>query len=441
MNFRTLTAFQVAALEKPKGKGRATPKGGAKRTRSHNLACYVPPGDQQSSRRVTGTHLDPDGHDMEAAAMSFAAGLIEATTKPGAGTVRNLVGPARYGDKVLAKYCQALFKGALGKPSETLEHPISPALVPYLLGGVTWTQIEQVGHRAMELLDFYPDPLGVPTLHRAVSNVGFGQHIRHDHIEAADLAAGERANYNHLSQRQAYLLNLPVGGYATVLIRDGAYNDGLRRQLAAWKPVIMAQAERELDPDGGEMSAMAGAERVRVVATDLHFVKAVNMVFRGDWDQLDLKAGGQENAEADLVTLMARKIIHKLSYNDKVTAEQLIGMSLLTGISVANWTNFALEDWERRGETFVTEHEVERLIAMVEVHAGFDCEPELRTALMALHFPKERMYFKYKFARRLQSARNPLWSRNGLYYLQRFDEDGLPICKPKPFEVSRQDVD
>lgn len=449
MNFRVLTPYQVAAIEKPKGKGRKVPKG-AKRPRSHNLACYIPPGAGQSTRRITGAHLEPDSPEMEAASVYFASGLLQASQAGGHSMVRSLVGPARYSDRILARYCQHLIKGALGKPNLYLENPISPALVPYLLGGMPWSAVESVGHRAMELMDFLPEPLGAPTLHRVFSSVGFGPDLPHSHYDALidygtdnqPYAVEVKKKQNHLSFRQDYLLNLPrEGSYASLLIRHGAYEDGLRRLLSSWKPQIMAEAERELDPAGGEMSERAAKDRFRIAADDGMFKLAVNAVFRADWDKLDLKAGGQENAHADMVTLMARKIIHRLTYNDKAKAEHLLGMSLLTGISIASWTNYAVADRARRGETFITDDELERLIEMAEAHPACDCGKELRDALMVMRYTPESSASKEKWARRLRSARAPLWSTNGLYYLRGFDEDGAPICKPKAFEAYRSDVD
>lgn len=450
MTFRVLTPYQVKAIEAPKpGKSRKASRG-AKRKRTHSLSCYVPAGEGQSSRRVTGAHLEPDSPEMMSAAMVFASGLLEATQQ-GVGMTRSLIGPARYGDKVLAHYCSHLIKGALGKPNPALRHPVSPVLVPYLLGGCTWTQIENAGQRAMELMDFFGDPNGVPMLHRAISNVGFGEHVRHRHYDTVIKYDADNVAYpaevekkhSHLSYRQDYLLNLPRdSGYAVLLVNNGAYDEGLRRLLASWKPEIIAEAERELDPAGGEMSEIAGAERCWVKATDYDFQQAVTAVFERPWDQLDLKAGGQENATADMQVLLARKIIHRLSYNDKATAEHLIGMSLLTGISVANWVNFAIEDRERRGETFITGDEVERIIDLVQAHPAYGCDDELRAALLQFRYEPERMEAKRRFARRLQSARNPLWSTNGLYYQRGFEsQTGAPICKPKPFQPNRSDVD
>lgn len=442
MTYSSLSAARVQLLES----ARPQPRKHKKHVRSHSMACYVPPGDGQASRRVTGSHLDPDSIEMEAAAVLFATGLHQ-TLQLGIGKTRSLIGPARYGDKVLAKYCQMLLKSALGLPSEHVEHPISPLLVPYLLGGIPWNTVEKLCHRALEVLDIPVEPFRKETLNKAVSNVGFGAHLPHRHLDSVlkydcnnELVEMEvDKKFPHLSYRQDYLLNLPrEAGYAQILIQNGAYDATLRRQLASWKPEMMAEVERLLDPAGGEMSAMFGANRSPVEGmNDVTFRRAVRRVFEQPWNQLDLIGGDQSTALADAEVLLARQIIRRISYNETMTAESLIGMSLLTGVSVANWTQFAIEDRDRRGESFLTAEELERAIEILEMMPHFNCGDMLNNHLIELRFEPEIMAGKRKWARRLQSAASPLWSTNGMYYLVKYDKDDLPVCKPKAFHAPK----
>lgn len=443
MSMQKLTPFQVVEIEKTRSQAKKTP---VKRSRSHGLACYVPAGEPQASRRVTGSHLDPDSHEMEAAAVFFATGLVQAVQE-GGGTTRSLIGPARYSDRVLAKYCGLLIKGALGKPSPFIDHPVSPALVPYLLGGIPWNNVEELCYRALEVMDFFPEPLKVPTLNRAMGNIGFGAHIPHDHHDYVVKYNGDNQpvevevdkKYPHLSFRQDFLLNLPrEGSYASILIKKGAYAATLRRQLAAWKPQMMAEVEQLLDPAGGEMTEYAAQGRLPVTMNDWAFKRAVQKVFEKDWDQLDLVAGDNSTALRDAETLLARKIIQKISYNDRMTAESLVGISLLTGISVANWTKFAIADRDRRGETFITADELERAIGMIEVSAFYRCDDELRADLLTLKYEPSIMEGKKKWARRLQSAVRPLWSTlDKGYYQTGVDSEGTPRHKYKPFHAPK----
>lgn len=444
MDFQIKRPEEVSQLEKPSPRSRKF----GKRRRSHTLACYVPPGEGQASRRVTGVHLDPDGIDMEASLYHFATGLLEAIQQ-GRGQTRSLVGPLRASDRLLAKYCQILIKSALGKPTEFLEPPLSPAIVPYLLGGITWAATEQLCYRALEVMEFMPEPLDKPCLSKAMSNIGFGAHIHHDHTDhlirytaenTVELVEVEK-RHAHLSHRQDFLLNLPRDkGFALQLIQHGAYGDGLRRQLASWKPELIAEVETLLDPKGGEMSELAARGRVGVTIPDLTFQRAVRRVFEQDWDQLDLVCGDEGTVLLDAEVLLARRMICKLSYNDKMTAEVLVGMSLLTGVSIVNWVRFAINDRDRRGETFITADEVARAIEMVEIQYGYDCDAELNNALMQLRFDPANLPGKQKWARRLQSPVNPLWSTNGMYYRVGVNHDGLPLFKPKPFVAPKPEA-
>lgn len=451
MNFRSVPPSEVASLEKAPAK----PKRGMRLLRANSLGCYTPPGSAQASRRITGSHLEADSPEMENAAMYFTEGLLNAMGE-GNGMVRSLIGPARCSDRILERYCRKLFKSAMGKPSQYLDNPVSPLLVQYLLGGVPWKTVEELTYRALNLLDFMPDPIGANTMGAAFSIVGFGANIRHDHadfrikhdLDNVPYEADFERVHNHLSFRQDFLLGLPnTGSYASILIRDGAYNDGLRRQLASWKPAIMAEAERLLDPKGGEMSDQTakgeytGHPRLPVTPTDYNFKRAVKRVFEQDWDRLDLVCGTPDTALLDAEVLMARLIIQRMGYAPKITAQQLIGMSLLTGISIANWTAFAVKDRQRRGETFITAETIEQVIDQCSYQDGYDCDHELRDALYTLAHDSEHMAAKKKWARRLQSPNNPLWSVNGLYYQVGKTHHGVPICKPKPFRATAAETD
>jgi hypothetical protein len=448
MEFRRLTPGEV--LQREKAPSKTVDR--RQQLRANSLACYTPHGSAQASRRITGSHLDPDSPEMEQAALLFAESLVDAL-REGRGMFRSLIGPARYSDRILTLYVQRLFKGAMGKPSPNVDHPISPLLVQYLLGGVPWKNVEQLCYRALEVTDFMPDPMPASTLGAVVSPLGFGAHIKHLHenhrlkfdLDNTPYKVEIDKVHNHLSFRQDYLLGLPkTGSYASILIRDGAYGDGLRRQLASWMDDIIATAERLLDPQGGEMSEgvaegrFGQQPRLPVTLDDGNYKRAIRRVFEQDWDQLDLLCGGPEDRVAEGEVLMARLIIQRLAYAPQMTPEQLIGMSLLTGISLANWTAFAVKDRERRGETFLTADTIEQVIEVCDYQAGYDCGQELRSDMIALDRMDRDAHgaAKKRWARRVQSSTNPLWSTNGLYYQIAETSDNIPICKPKPFSPS-----
>ena len=428
----TLTAIQVENLCNPKSKvQQKIPKMG----RTSRLACYVPNGDLQSSRRVTGAGLDPNGPEMLQAAMYFAAGLHRSTIDmlgdPGE-NYRSLIGPARYSNEVLEKYCNVLIKGAMGPRRQiTTAEAISPLIVPYLLGGIPTKEAEAQCYRAVEVMEFYgePRPAKGAEMQRALNNVGFGVDVRHDR-PASDLPHNA---YNHISLRQHSLLSLPPGDYAKQLLVNGAFGDSLFRLLNNFKADVVEHAERCLDPLVCEMTPLAGKDRIKVNLTEVNYWRAVRRVFEERWDRLDL-SGRPEHGVADGEILMARNIISRISSNDRLTAEVLVGMSLLTGISVANWSKYAVLDHVRRGETFVSSLEIERAKEMIEsnVHYGPIIEQQLVKDMATL---RELERGETRWPRKLQSPNQPLWSTSGSFYLERFDDNDAPIYKHKPFSV------
>lgn len=440
-NFRTLTAIQVENLLKPRDSKRA-PRPKKERPnalgRGNGLYAYIPSGEGQCSRRVTGATLKPDSPEMLAAAVYFATGLHRNTIgmlgDPGE-EYRSLIGPARYSMGILAKYCGILIKGALGPRQRLLaDDMISPALVPYLLGGCPTKTAETLCYQAIEVMDMgafsEPKPVSKADFQRTLTILGFGPNVRHD--EPVIVMAPNP--HNHISLRQHLLLTLPRGAdYAKLLIKNGAFGDSQYRVLADYKDSVIAHAEALLDPKGGEMTAMAAKDRSRVLLYDNDYWAAVRLVFEQRWDRLDL-SGKMEDGVQDGRVLMARNIIYRTAYNDRLPAEVLVGMSLLTGISIAHWTKYAVQDHIRRGETFVRSTEIERVadIAGVSPHYSTELHDQLTKDATVL---RELERGETRWPRKLMSPNQPLWSTTGSFYLERFDGDDVPVYKHKPFSV------
>lgn len=448
MTFKTLSPESVAGLIPL---ARRPPAKGVKRPRGNNMDCYTPPGDVQASRRITGSHLDPDSKEMETAAMYFAEGLLDAVRGNESG-VRSLIGPARYSDRILEKYCAKLLKSAMGPQSPFLKEPISPALVPYLLGGMTWDGVGELSGRAINITEVDTDlPHEVCYMGILGGALGFGPHIRHNHREYrisydADNkevrtdTLDEKA-HNHLSFRQDFLLGLPRNrSYAEVLIENGAYDDALRRKIAKWRPGIMARAERLLDPEAGFMPPRAADKRAPVRVNEANFARAVKKVFEQDWDQLDLVCGDPGTALADAEVLMARLIIQKLGPRMPMNAYKMLGMSLLTGVSVVNWVQFAVKDKERCGGSIIDREQIEQLITLCETQAGYTDETDyqLRAGLYALT-DSVKSLTKDRWHSKIYSKSAPLWSTNGMYYEHGKGEHGEPTFRKKPFSPSFED--
>lgn len=448
MGMKKLTPYQVVELEGTRKQAKEpTP-----RKRMTDLGCYIPAANapqQQASRRITGSHLDPDSLEMEAAAVALAESLLDAA-KGGKKGARILIGPANYSDRVLAKYCGMLIKTALGtdmpKTAHATNPPLSPAIVPYLLGGCTMAAVETAAWRALEVMEFFPEPSGIWSLNLSLSDVGFGPTYPHRQYsgevvnynnENEVVITPESKKYKHLSESQNWLLALPrTGSFSRILMDEGAYEISTRRYVNRKASKLIAEAERLLDPASGEMTEHAAKGRHAVQANQWTLQRAVHRVFERPWSELDLKGGGQENAEHDLEIVLARCLIHHVSYWCNMTAEAFVGISLLTGISMLNWARFAIEDLRRRGETFITDKELHRACDIAEVSPHYKCDDEVKEIILEMRFypPQSK-----KWARRLQSRNCPLWSSNGFYYVESLNADGIPKYRHKPFSLASDD--
>lgn len=437
MEFCVLSPFALKdLLRNPALERRLREKpAGLVRRRASSLNCYLPDGTATPHRRVTGAHLDPDSPEMHRAAMTLASSLLHAVYEDGV-PARILISPARYSDKVLANYCQSLAKRALGSPGLDL---VSPLLVPYLLGGMTYKGVEDLAHRAMEVMEFFPEPLGKPVMARALGTVGFGVGIPHIHSDDrvdATYVEPAKKRYNNLSHAQEYLLDLPAGNsYARLLLDKGAYDAALRPALTAMKLEVLEEVDRLLSPHGGEMTPFAASKRLLFTPTEQMFNRAVRRVFEKPWMDLDL-IGDNDSRDHDGEVLIARLIIQRLSHkvlkSEKLSATTLVGMSLLTGVSVANWAKFAVLDLSRRGETFITEETVRQVIEIAGVSPYFTCAGELEDAAMMLRYQDLN---KAKWARRLQSPNRQLWSTRGTFYQNGLTVEGNATYKHKPFSL------
>jgi hypothetical protein len=437
MEFSLVSPYQLKAkLERPALERLRNKPPKASRHRAHSLNCYLPAGNESASHRVTGATIGADSDEMMHAAMTYAGSLLDALGL-GSKPARILIGPARYGDKVLTAYCNVLIKAALGERGVDL---VSPLLVSYLLGGIPISAVEELAHKAVDLMEFFPDPY-VPNkqLARQLPILGFGAQFPHIHADECYDASYEEPpkKYNHINFKQQYLLDLPASSsYARLLINQGAYPATLRRTLTAMKLEVMAEATRLMDPDGGEMTEFAARGRNDLVVDDVVFTRAVRRVFEKPWEDLDLKGTNEDRLhDAEVVTarLIIQRLNHKVLKTAKMSAVTFVGMSLLTGVSVANWAEFAVYDFRRRGETFITPEVIEEAIEMLQVSPHFKCEQQLRGAATELRY---NHLAKAKWARRLQSPRAPLWSSNGTFYITGVLSQGGYTYRHKPFSLS-----
>ena len=113
----------------------------------------------------------------------------------------------------------------------------------------------------------------------------------------------------------------------------------------------------------------------------------------------------------------------------------LLGLALLTGIPLGKWVAFALQDLDRRGETFITEQTLDEVIEMLEMSevgmkAGA-CIAEIRDYKVQLRNTESP--FKSRFAWKLRRGARPFWSAltygSECYYLKGYTRSDMPMYK------------
>lgn len=392
------------------------------------VGYYLPSGTGlglSNTVRATGNHL-PAGHpDLLTGALSLADSLLSAQ---GLGdTYHNtLISPANLSDDQLRQYGERLMRAAVGNPDDSAVGMQSPAIVPYLLGGIPLTGVETLVDRILEVLEFFPD-VEAGTFTASTKPLGFAPWQGHIH------APFERTDGN-VSYRQNYLLfHLNPRSWVDSLLASGAYGATTCKRVERMKLDVCSWVQALLDPGAHHMTELAAQGRNPVDVFDRDYSIAVQRVFERPWRELDL-TGGTSRVELadDIQCLLARGIIHRLASKTKMSAQTLVGIALLTGVSIAKFTEFAVYDCKRKGETFITADTIDQAIDIINMSAAgavMKCESALREHSITLRYSSE---VEQRFARRMTSPKKPLWSSTGHFYrlpgekfkykLERFNE-------------------
>lgn len=395
----------------------------------------------------------------------------EAERQPG----RTLVDPGRYNDRFLRLYVERLTPFATAHSSISTIDPPSPRLAAYLLGGLTLIAVEELCHRVMEVMEI-PTPVVDATLADAMSAVGFGPMANHTHADSLNArlfnwslhddhedylvrrdglkAADLQKRSSVVSVRQQYLLyDLPrTGSFAMHLLDgQGAYKAAEQQMIARIKPILLAEtADLFNGPTKNGMTEFMYERlthgqlfqyRQAIQMDDEMFSRAVRRVYEKPWDELDFHADFA-NLRHDVEVMIARRLISRVSAGKRgskdpvrISAVVLLGMALLTGIPVCKWVSFALQDLERRGETFITTDTLDEVIEMLEMSevgmkAGA-CIAELREYQVALRSAESA--YKARFAWKLRRGSRPFWTAftygPETYYLEGYNRKDEPQYK------------
>lgn len=388
---------------------------------------------------------------------------------------RTLVDPSRYSRKYLRMYLERLAPFATAHSSTSNVDPVSPRLAAFLLGGMTLMGLEELCHEAMDVLEI-PTPVVDATLSDAMACVGYGMHANHSHFDLlrADLF-NWRLHEDHdaylrrrdtltyveparvttaISQRQHHLIyELPRGAsFASALLAgQGAYQGAEQQTIAKMKPYVLKEvADLFNGPTEQGMTEFMYERlvdgnltkyRQAIAIDDAQFSRAVRRVYEKPWAELDFHATTSHISD-DVEVMIARLIINRMAAGRRSTAKPvlisavvLLGMALLTGIPICKWIAFALQELDRRGETFIEEKTLDEVIEMLEMSeigqkAG-PCIAEIREYQVALRATESE--YKSRFAWKLRRGNRPFWTALTFgpetYHLEGYDEDEAPIYK------------
>ena len=388
---------------------------------------------------------------------------------------RSLIDPSHYSDRYLKLYLERLAPFATAHSSTSNIDPPSPRLAAYLLGGMTLIGLEELCHRAMEVLEV-TTPVVDATLADAMGVIGFGAAANHTHTDG--LRASEfnwrlqedhnaylrrRATLTHkeaprvntsVNIRQDYMLYQlrRTGSFAMQLLSgQGAYQGAEQQMIARMKPIILSEvADLFNGPTKMGMTEFMYERltkgnlvdyRRAIELDDELFSRSVRRVYEKPWQELDFHAD-LHNVTHDVEVMVARCLISRMSAGKRgskkvicISAVVLLGLALLTGIPLGKWVAFALQDLARRGETFLTSETLDEVVEMLEMSeigmkAGA-CIAEIRDYQAAIRSTESE--YKARFAWKLRRGTKPFWSALTYgpesYYLEGYTSKDAPVFK------------
>lgn len=338
----------------------------------------------------------------------------------------SLIGPNQYSDDQLREYLLKLAPYSVGHPDSCHVRPPSPLIAGQLLGGILLPEVERQCYRALSILEAYPPDL-VPTLSEAVNLTGFGRGVPHNEppVEIIDPRQSVPVNY---------LRSLPrLYPFAFYLLERGAVGGQLAHRIERHRPKVIRMVTEWLTPGAKQSITGFMADQLSIPPmTDAIFYRGVRRLYEREWAELELYATPDRLAE-DMEVMAARALLHclgsgngrTLSKLPKLNRYHIVGLAMLTGITVAKWVEFAVIELRRCGETFIEAAEVDGVIDVIEsteLGTWFQCLDALSGYRAELEFADRTAQ---KRGQRMRKSSWPLWTTKATsYYALTEDEDG-----------------
>jgi len=239
---------------------------------------------------------------------------------------------------------------------------VSPRLSCNLLLG-SYNSVDRAVARwlAAAGIEHEPTPLAA-----ALSLVGYGE------LQDAALPPfhrlPERVKRSGYSARQSLILDLAgadgVLPFSHAILRSTLYEDDLAKRLQDVRPQVKEKLQQLIEHI--EPKAPGVVELIEEGA--IPYEAAAERVVRGDWRfDLGVLDEGRSVADPDddLLAITCRLIVASGTPHQFVSAETLLALAVLTGVSPAAYVRYAEMDLARRGVTYLGAGTVSRLIALV----------------------------------------------------------------------------
>lgn len=389
----------------------------------------------------------PSNLDISPLVCLTANQLLRALHQPAAqpstlfDVTRAILTPAYFNDEQLADYLLELAASAVSDPLTQPPDPISPLLIPHLIRGVSTSQLDTLVTRALTLLDAYP--VEEPCLfNEAMTFVGFGSGVSHNVRPNPIEPTLPKLNQFEINWRLTPMGDDPLD----TLLLYGAPAAHTAKKVEKIRDDVLKQANRLLTPGGSpdSISAYMHAEVGMRTVTHNDYMRAVDRVFRGEWSTL-LIGATRYSLTQDIEVVCARLIIITLLRRSNtlsrapstLSAQWLVGLCMLSGVSLGKMAEFAMEDMKRRGECFTTPEALTQALEIVdstELSAWNRCDQYVFSAVQTLTHADP---VKAAIAKRLRKSRNPLWSSEPRSYHMR--ESGTYIKQPEDLVADAED--
>ncbi len=180
------------------------------------------------------------------------------------------------------------------------------------------------------------------------------------------------------SRKATFIADVLTDGkepFALGLLRHTLFEDDLAARILSIKPLVETKTRAVFESLGAylEDDFMEGYERI------------ADRLLRDEWVMTEF---GGDDPEPDAELVIERLLLWHLHDNRVQHPEVLLGLAMLTGLSPAAFTGYAVKDAERRGYTYIDPVAGDRLAELVEGVSGSAistrCAKEIRGHLAEL---------------------------------------------------------